>query len=169
MGRSRLKELAGPLQMFGEQSRITHDTLDVSESFLIPVGDAGSRDEFPEILISRAPELHPLTVRTFKAAAPDTARCTNDMGRIMDLHGTGTNGWKRGIEQGHLNVLPDTVAAACNQGHDDAHDALEGGIVGRDSDGGIHRTVGLGIMWSISGRCGPDDAFESAHLRPRII
>ena len=81
--RARLEELARPLQVCGEQMRVAHDTLDVSEPFLVPVGDAGSRDELTEVLISGAPKLHPSTVRTFKATAPDAARCGNDMGRVV--------------------------------------------------------------------------------------
>ena len=167
--RPRLEELARPWQMFGEQIRIAHDALDVSEPFLIPVGDAGGRDEFPEVLIPRAAKLHPSAVRTFEAAAPDAPRRRNDMGGIVHMHGTGADGWERGIEQGHLNALPDPVAAAREQSDDDADDALKCSIVRRDRDGGIDGLVGTRIMWSIGGGGGPDHAFEGAHLSARVV
>src|SRR5262245_5070498 len=80
---ARLEELARAGQMSGEQVRVTHNALDVGEPFLVPVRDAGNRDELPEVLVSGAAKLYPPTVRTFKAAAPDTSRRRRDVGRIM--------------------------------------------------------------------------------------
>src|ERR1700752_2077138 len=104
LGRARLEELTRSLQMFGEQIRVLHDAVDVGEPFLIPVGDASSHDEFPEILIPGAAKWYPAAGRTPKAAAPDAPRCGDDMGRIVHMHGTGADGWERGIEQGHLDA-----------------------------------------------------------------
>ena len=91
------------------------------------------------------------------------------MSRVVHAHGTGADRREGGIEQGHFNALPDAVALTREQRDDDTDDGLKSGIVGRDRDGGIHRPVGLRSMWSIRGCCGSDYAFESAHLRPRIV
>src|SRR5262245_29108104 len=133
-----------------------YDTFDVGEPLLIPVGDAGGHYELPEVLIPGAPKLHPAAVSTFKAAAPDAPWCGDDMGRIVHMHGTGADGWERGIEQRHLNTLSKTVAPAREQGDNDADNALKGGIVRRDRDGSIDWLVGTGIMWSIGGGGGTD-------------
>src|SRR5262245_40698408 len=71
LSRAGLEELAGSLLMFGEQRRVMHDALDIRKTFLVPIANASSHDEFPEILVARAAKLHPTTVRTLKTAPPD--------------------------------------------------------------------------------------------------
>src|SRR5919108_2519618 len=118
--RARLEQLTRPLQMRPKQGRVAHDAFDVGEAFLLPIGNASGRDELPEVLVPRAPELHPSTIRTFEAAAPDATWCGDDTGRIVHMHGTGADGWEGGVEQGHLNALSNAIALAREQSDDDA-------------------------------------------------
>ena len=105
-----LEELQCPFQLFGEQLRDEHKAFDIGEPLLVPIGDASGLDKLAEVLVAGAAKLHPPTIRTFEAAAPDATRRRGHMRGVMHAHSTGADRWEGGIEQGHFNALPDAVA-----------------------------------------------------------
>ena len=167
--RARLEQFTRPSQVFSAQLRVAHEALDIRQPFVIPGSDASRLDEVAEVLITGAAELHPPTVGTLEATTPDATRRGDDVGRVMDAHGTGADRWERGMKQRHLDPLPDAVAVPREQRHDDADDGLKGSIVGGDRDGSVDGAVDTGSRRAI-GRCGsPDDPLEGAHLGAWII
>src|SRR5215471_20936361 len=89
--RAGFEQHACPLEVLFVERRIMQNTLNVGQTFAIPVRNPGGFDKGAEILVP-ATIVHPAPVRTLKISTPDASTRGHRLGRIMHVHATGADG-----------------------------------------------------------------------------